>query len=155
MAAWMRRWCIATMGGMRKAATATSSKFSEIIRRNSTTLAAPATVAEERVGREFHTASGRLGSLKKDKSLYLCFWEHKTWKTICHCIQSIRLSHVLAGAGELQEMACKIGPDTEVPFGLVSSVVGSKILFTGDCLNRRPGREWSAYPATYISEFNS
>ncbi|KAK9903638.1 hypothetical protein M0R45_001116 [Rubus argutus] len=118
------------IGGIRKAAAAatlTSSRFSEIIRRNSTTLAASEEKSKKE-GREFHTAS-----LKEEKSLYLCFREFKLCNSAVHTIQSIRLNHVLSDIGgdvssppELKEVAYRSGPD--VPYGVSSSVVGSKIV---------------------------
>jgi hypothetical protein len=93
---WYGRRGIATMfecmGGIRKAeaATLTSSRFPKIIRRDSTSFTA-AREKDKEQGREIHT--GATGSLKKDKSLYLYFWENQR-SIITHRIQCIRLSHV-------------------------------------------------------------
>lgn len=123
---WATEYCddVGRYGGIRKAeaATLTSSRFPEIIRRDSTSFTA-AVEKDKKEGREIHT--GAAGSLKKDKSLYLCFWENQSWRTITHRIQCIRLSHVLAAEGtstsdvnsppQLKQAAIRCGPDTAVP----------------------------------------
>ncbi|KAK9928565.1 hypothetical protein M0R45_025695 [Rubus argutus] len=164
---WYGRRGIATMfegmGGIRKeeAATLTSSRFPEIIRRDSTSFTA-AGEKDKKQGREIHT--GATGSLKKDKFLYLCFWENQR-SFITHRIQCIRLSHVLAAKGtstsdvnsppQLKQAAIRCGPDTAVPHEVSSCVVGSKFLFSGGVLHKKPKDGWSAYPVEEISEFET
>ena len=126
-----------------------------MLRRNSTTLAASEENSKKE-GREYHT--GAAASLKKEKSLYLCFWENKRlWSRIAHSIQCIRLSHVLAAATddgplELKKEAYRSGPD--VPHGVRSCVVGSKIVFF-DGWVYQPRVRGGDIPAYEVSEFET